>query len=40
MTAGTTVAAGSDGMGGDAWPMGGLESKFGDGPEVIGSMVI
>ena len=41
VTAGTSIAAaGSDGTGGDARPMGGKASKSGDGPEVIGSMVI
>ena len=40
MTAGTSVAAGSDGIGGDAGPMVAEASKFGDGAVVIGSMVI
>ena len=40
MTAGTTIAAGSNGIGGDARPTGTEASKFGDGSEVIGSMVL
>jgi hypothetical protein len=40
VTAGTSVAAGSDGIGGDAGPMVAEASKFGDGAVVIGSMVI
>ena len=39
MTAGTTVSARSDGIGGDARPMVVKASKFGDGSDVIGSMV-
>ena len=40
MTAGTSVTAGFIGIGGDARHMGPKASKFGDGTEVIGTMVI
>jgi hypothetical protein len=39
VTAGTTVSARSDGIGGDARPMVVKSSKFGDGSDVIGSIV-
>ena len=40
MTAGTTIAAGSHGIGGDAGPMGTVASHVGAGSMAIGSMAL
>ena len=40
VTASTTLAAGSDGFGGDAWPMETKALQCGDGSEAVGSLVI
>jgi len=39
VTASTTIRAGSNGIGGDARPMETMALEFGDGSEVIGSLV-
>ena len=40
VTASTTIAAGSDGIGGDARPMETTALEFGDGSEATGRLVI
>ena len=40
MTASTTIAAGYDGIGGDARSMETMALEFGDGREAIGALVI